>query len=161
MPDNTVVTTVDELRKWVGKETGVSDWLLITQDRVNAFADATDDHQFIHVDPAAAALTPFGGTIAHGFLTLALIVPLRQRQTGLRLGLPLQFAVNYGVNRVRFPAPIHVGARIRLRSTLLALDDIAPSTVQLTFADTVEIEGEAKPGCYAESILRLYVRDNQ
>ena len=158
MTENTLVTTVEELREWMGKETGVSDWLLITQERVNAFADATDDHQFIHVDPAAAALTPFGGTIAHGFLTLSLLVPLREAQTGLRLGLPLQFAVNYGVNRVRFPAPVHVGKRIRLRSTLLTLDEVAPAVVQLTFADTVEIEGEAKPGCYAESVVRLYVK---
>ncbi len=157
MPGGEVITTVEELKGWVGKEIGVSDWLEITQARVNQFADATDDHQFIHVDPELAAQTPFGGTVAHGFLTLSLMVPLQAGLKGVRLALPVRMGVNYGLNRVRFPAPVRVGKRVRLRSTLQAVEEVGGSVVQLTYANVVEIEGEAKPACAAEWVVRLYL----
>ena len=157
MPQGDLITTVEELKGWVGKEMGVSDWLEITQERVNQFADATDDHQFIHVDPALAAQTPFGGTVAHGFLTLSLMVPLQAGLRGVRLALPVRMGVNYGLNRVRFPAPVRVGKRVRLRSVLQAVEEVAGPAVQLTYQNTVEIEGEAKPACVAEWLARLYL----
>ena len=157
MPQGDLITTVEELKGWVGKEIGVSDWLVITQDRVNQFADATDDHQFIHVDPDLAAQTPFGGTIAHGFLTLSLMVPLQAGLKGVRLALPVRMGVNYGLNRVRFPAPVRVGKRVRLRSVLQAVEEVGGQAVQLTYQNTVEIEGEAKPACVAEWLARLYL----
>ncbi|MCW5852041.1 MAG: MaoC family dehydratase [Anaerolineae bacterium] len=157
MPQGDLITTVEELKGWVGKEMGVSDWLEITQERVNQFADATDDHQFIHVDPQLAAQTPFGGTIAHGFLTLSLMVPLQAALKGVRLALPVRMGVNYGLNRVRFPAPVRVGKRVRLRSVLQAVEEVGGQAVQLTYQNTVEIEGEAKPACVAEWLARLYL----
>ena len=157
MPQGDLITTVEELKGWVGKEIGVSDWLAITQDRVNQFADATDDHQFIHVDPDLAAQTPFGGTIAHGFLTLSLMVPLQAGLKGVRLALPVRMGVNYGLNRVRFPAPVRVGKRVRLRSVLQSVEEVSGQVVQLTYNNTMEIEGEAKPACVAEWLVRLYL----
>ena len=157
MPQGDLITTVEELKGWVGKEIGVSDWLVITQDRVNQFADATDDHQFIHVDPDLAAQTPFGGTIAHGFLTLSLMVPLQAGLKGVRLALPVRMGVNYGLNRVRFPAPVRVGKRVRLRSVLQAVEEVAGPALQLTYQNTLDIEGEAKPACVAEWVVRLYL----
>ena len=157
MSNHQIVTTVEELRARVGQEVGVSDWLEMTQERVNQFADVTEDHQFIHINPVAAALTPFGGTVAHGFLTLALTVMLRERQQGLRFGFPIRMGVNYGLNRVRFPAPVRVGKRIRLRTTLVSVEDAPGHALQLVYGDTVEIEGENKPACVAESVVRLYL----
>jgi acyl dehydratase len=141
------------LQGMVGTEVGVSGWMEVTQERVNSFADATDDHQYIHVDPEAAKLTPFGGTIAHGFLTLSLIIPL-VAQIPLDLGAP-RMGVNYGLNKVRFPAPVPVGSRIRAR---LALDAVAEVTggIQLDRTVTVEVEGSDKPAMVAESLVRLY-----
>lgn len=151
-----VVTTVVELRTLLGQELGVSTWLTIDQERVNAFADATGDHQYIHVDPERANATFFGGTIAHGYLTLALLPFLGQQRQGIRLALGERMAVNYGLNRVRFPAPVRVGQRIRLRTALLVVEEIGDRAVQLTHRQTVEIEGEERPACVAETVSRLY-----
>ena len=156
---STVVQTVDDLKALVGQEVNVGPWYEVTQERVNAFADATGDHQFIHVDPERAALTPFGGTIAHGFFTLSLIVSLAQGGEGIQMRLPLRMGVNYGLNRVRFPAPVRVGKRIRLHSKLHSVEEVAPHVLQLIYEQTVEIEGEGKPGCVAESIVRLYLAE--
>jgi acyl dehydratase len=132
-----------------GMELGPSRWLEVTQERINAFADATDDHQFIHVDPERAAQGPFGTTIAHGYLTLSLLIPLwndvyRHDGTG----------INYGLNRLRFPAPVPSGSRIRARFRVEALDEI-PGGAQATIAATVERDGQEKPVCVAELLLRL------
>lgn len=151
-----VVTTVAELRALLGQELGGSAWLPIDQERVDAFADATGDHQYIHVDPERAKTTFFGGTIAHGYLTLALIPFLSQHRRGIQLRLGERLAVNYGLNRVRFPAPVRVGQRIRLRTTLLAVEEVGDRAVQLTNRQMVEIEGEERPACVAETVSRLY-----
>lgn len=132
-----------------GQELGPSRWLEVTQERIDAFADATDDHQFIHVDPERAAQGPFATTIAHGYLTLSLLIPLwndvyRHDGTG----------INYGLNRLRFPAPVPSGSRIRARFRVEALDEI-PGGAQATIAATVEREGHEKPVCVAELLLRL------
>ena len=151
------VTTIPELRELVGQELGVGPWLAITQERVNAFADVTGDHQYIHVDPERAARTPFGGTIAHGFLTLSLMPLLARERDGVRLDLRPKMGVNYGLNRVRFVAPVRVGGRIRLRTKLLGVEDVGPGVYQLVYQQTVEIEGEARPALVAEAIGRLYL----
>ena len=144
-------TTIDGLTGLVGSELGVSDWLEISQARVNLFADATDDHQWIHVDPARAAAGPFGGPIAHGYLTLSLLVPLfGQVLTVTDAGL----GVNYGLNKARFPAPVPVGSKIRLRATLAAADPV-PGGVQVSVDCLVEIEGGSKPACAAQAVYRF------
>ncbi len=137
----------------VGSEVGVSPWMAITQEMVDAFADATDDHQYIHVDPEKAKLTPFGGTIAHGFLTLSLIIPLVS-QIPFDVGSPVM-GVNYGLDRVRFPAPVPVGSRIRARLRLDGVTEV-PGGLQLNRTVTVEVEGSDKPAMVAETIVRLY-----
>jgi acyl dehydratase len=142
----------DELRSLVGQEIGVSDWLAVDQDRINLFADATGDHQWIHVDPARAAEGPFGAPIAHGYLTLALLPPLMNNifeVTGKRMG------VNYGLNKVRFPAPLPVDSLVRVRLGIAAVEDV-PNGVQVVWLATVERQGGDKPVCVAESITRLY-----
>ena len=144
---------MDELADLVGSELGVSDWQVVTQDQVNLFADATGDHQWIHVDPERARSGPFGQTIAHGFLTLALLPALLH---DLALVDGYRLAVNYGLNRVRFPAPVPVGARIRARAILKAAEAVAGGT-QLVLESTVEVEGQDKPGCVAETVTRYYV----
>ncbi|HET7036412.1 MAG TPA: MaoC family dehydratase [Thermomicrobiaceae bacterium] len=155
-----VITTVDELRQWVGKETGVSDWLEITQERVNLFADATGDHQYIHVDPERARQTFFGCTIAHGYLTLSLIPYLGSlKVAGPRINLGGRMGVNYGLNRVRFPAPVPVGSRIRMHTRLLKVEEIeggAGRAVQTTNEQTIEVEGQERPACVAETLGRTY-----
>lgn len=144
-------TTIDGLTGLVGSELGVSDWREISQARVNLFADATDDHQWIHVDPARAAAGPFGGPIAHGYLTLSLLVPLfGQVLTVSDAGL----GVNYGLNKARFPAPVPVGSKIRLRATLAAADPV-PGGVQVSVDCLVEIEGGSKPACAAQAVYRF------
>lgn len=145
--------SVDALKEAVGEHLGYSGWTEITQDRVNRFADATDDHQFIHVDPQAAARSPFGGTIAHGYLTLSLVVPLVSEiysVEGVRMG------VNYGTNKVRFPAPVPVGSKIRAGAELATVTDV-PGGVQVELTVTIETEGGTKPVCVAETVSRLYV----
>jgi acyl dehydratase len=151
MPQTTF-SSIDELRGAVGSHLGYSEWWEITQDRVDRFADATDDHQFIHIDPEKAALSPFGGTIAHGYLTLSLAVPLAQEILGVE---GVRMAVNYGTNKVRFPAPVPVGSRLRAGAVLESVDDVEGG-VQVVYTLTFEIEGGTKPVCVAETVSRYY-----
>src|SRR5271168_4401211 len=145
-----VFRSFDELRAAVGQELGVSDWMEITQGRINSFAEATGDHQWIHVDVERAKREmPDGKTIAHGYLTLSLVSQLIGQVRGVE---GLRRSLNYGSNRVRFISPVQVGARIRGRVRLKALDDQPPSGVRATYETTVEIEGGAKPACVAETI---------
>lgn len=144
---------LQRLEGLIGTETGVSGWWEITQDRVDAFAAATDDHQFIHVNPELAAQTPFGGTIAHGFLTLSLTVAMGA-EVPLDVGSPMM-GVNYGVDKVRFPAPVPVGSRIRVRVRLDEVSEV-PGGLHLKQTFTTEIEGEEKPAMVAERLSRLY-----
>lgn len=150
------IAAVEQLKAQVGHEVHVSDWVAVTQERVDAFADATGDHQWIHVDPARAAKeSPYGGTIAHGYLTLSLYPWLRGLVDADRPFVPgVRSIINYGLNKTRFPNAVKVGARIRLRAKLVAVEDI-PNGAQITEQVTIEIDGEAKPGCVAEAILRL------
>ncbi len=157
MTTTRTIETVDELRELVGQELGVGRWVEITQERVDAFADATDDHQFIHVDPERAAKTPFGGTIAHGYLTLALLPMLGREREGEQVDLKPKMLVNYGMNRVRFVAPVRVGSRIRLRTVLQAVEEISSNVYQLTYGQTVEIEGGERPALVAETLTRVYL----
>jgi acyl dehydratase len=151
----TTITGMDGLRAAVGTELGVTGWQVVTQAEVDAFADATGDHQWIHVDADRAAQTPFGGTIAHGLFTLSLAPAM----TSSLLSFDgFAFALNYGYNRVRFPAPLPVGSRVRLRARLAAVEDI-PGGAQITIVQTFEREGSDKPVCVAESLARVYVGD--
>jgi acyl dehydratase len=147
--------TLEEIRARVGEEVGVSDWILIDQARIDAFAEVTEDPQFIHVDPVAAARTLFGGTIAHGFLTLSLLSRMAAaamlRPEGVKMG------VNYGFDRVRFMAPVKSGKRIRGRFTLTAFDEKRPGQYQFVHNVTVEIEGEDKPALVADWIGMIFV----
>lgn len=145
---------LERLKGLVGTEIGASDWMEITQERVDKFADATDDHQFIHVDPELAAQTPFGGTIAHGFLTLSLIVPLLM-QVPLDVGYPVM-GINYGLNKVRFPAPVPSGSRVSCRADLKSCEPKGDGRLLLTLACTVEVEGQDAPALVAE-VLYLVV----
>jgi acyl dehydratase len=149
-------------KKHVGSEEGVGEWFTVDQSRINAFADATLDHQFIHIDPVKSAqLSPYKVTIAHGFLTLSLlphlggkIPPVEPKAyQGLAMG------VNYGLDKVRFPSPVKVGSRVRARRTLAEVEQKAPNTLQMKQVVTIEIEGEAKPGCVAEALTRLIYTD--
>ncbi len=144
---------LERLQAQVGQEVGVSKWWEITQERIDAFAEATDDHQFIHVNPELAAQTPFGGTIAHGFLTLSMSVPM-STEVALDVGSPMM-GVNYGIDKVRFPAPVPVGSRIRLRIRLDEVSEV-PGGIQLKQTMTTEVEGEEKPAMVAERLTRLY-----
>ncbi len=151
------VTTVAELKELIGQEIGVSEWLEITQERVNEFADATGDHQYIHIDPERAKTTFFGGTVAHGYLTLSLIPYLgSKRASGIKISLGGRMGVNYGLNRVRFVSPVRVGKRIRMRSKLVNVEEIGDRAVQMTSEQTIEVEGEEKPACIAETLGRTY-----
>ena len=144
---------LERLKALVGSELGASDWLEITQDRVDAFADATLDHQFIHVDEEAAKKTPFGGTIAHGFLTLSLSVALGS-EVPLDVG-EYKMAINYGLDKVRFPAPVPVGSRIRQRVTLTGVEPV-PGGIHIVQTMTTEVEGQEKPAMVAERLTRFY-----
>ena len=145
-----------ELQSQLGQQIALSDWVPITQERVNAFADATGDHQFIHVDPERAAAGPFGAPIAHGFLTLSLLAG-EFANTGGNIRIDGgKLTVNYGLNRVRFVAPVRVGSRLRNCAVLQAIEE-SQGHVQLTVLNTIEIEGEAKPACIAESLFRVYL----
>lgn len=141
-----------ELAGLVGQEVGLSDWLLVDQARIQRFADATDDQQWIHTSPERAAAGPFGGTIAHGFLTLSLLPVFFD--TGFKV-TETRMGINYGLNKVRFPAPVPVNSRLRGRFKLLNFDAIEGG-VQLCLEVTVEIEGRSKPACVAESLTRQY-----
>ena len=146
-----VFSTVEELDAAVGEDLGTTDWLEVTQDRVDAFADATGDHQWIHVDVERAKKGPFGGTIAHGYLTLSLIPQFSPQL--FRLDTP-GAKLNYGVNKVRFPNPVKVGSRIRAAAQVVDVSDV-PAGKQLVTRYTVEIEGESKPACVAETVVLL------
>lgn len=148
-----VIASLEELKQLVGQEIAVSDWLLITQERVQQFADATGDHQWIHLDnERSRAESPYGGTIAHGFLTLSLLPMLMA--SSLQMS-DVKMGVNYGLNKVRFPAPVPVGSRLRARIVLQSAEDI-PGGAQLVWLVTLEREGSDKPVCVAESITRRY-----
>lgn len=148
------IGTVAELRSLVGQEVAVGEWFTVEQARIDAFADATGDHQWIHQDVARArAESPFGGTIAHGFLTLSLLSSLSREC--FEIGGDFKMRINYGLNRVRFPAPVAAGARIRPRFTLQSLEEIEEG-YQLVWVVTVEIEDGHKPALYAEWVVRLY-----
>lgn len=149
----TVFASPDDLLGAVGEHLGHSDWVTVDQPRIDVFAEATGDHQWIHVDPEAAAAGPFGATIAHGYLTLALtsqMLPEIVRVENISMG------INYGVNRVRFPQPVVVGSRLRGSATLTAADALPGGAgVQTVITITVEIEGQAKPACVVESVSRF------
>ena len=145
--------TLQDLAACVGQEVAVSDWIEITQPQVNQFADATGDHQWIHVDVARAKAGPFGAPIAHGFLTLSLLPKFYENAFEV---VESRMGVNYGLNRVRFMAPVPVGSRLRGRMKLLAAEPIAGDGMQMTWEMTVEREGSAKPVCVAESLVRRY-----
>ena len=150
---STVFQHPAELKQAIGKPLGVSDWLEITQDRIDKFAEATGDHQWIHVDPERAKQGPFGTTIAHGYLTQSLVnffLPQIVEVRGIRMG------VNYGADRIRFPAPVPVGSRIRGSAELLAADDTKDGAVQAKIRVTVEIEGGDRPACVIDTISRYY-----
>jgi acyl dehydratase len=147
------VTGLDELMTLTGRDLGHSSWIDITQDRVDTFAAATGDHQWIHVDTARARTGPFGTTIAHGYLTLSLVIPLFGELLtidGVRMG------INYGLDRVRFPNPVKVGAKIRLAARVANVTEVPGNGVQLDLDFTVEIDGADKPACVARVIYRQY-----
>ena len=149
------VASLDEIRSRIGAEVGVSDWLTIDQPRIDAFADATEDRQFIHVDPQAAGQTLFGGTVAHGFLSLSLLS--RMGADAMLIPDGLRKGVNYGLDRVRFIAPVKSGKRIRGRFTLDSVEDKAPGQILVRHSVTVEIEDSAKPALTAQWLALLFV----
>lgn len=150
----TKMLTLDEFRAMVGQEMGVSEWTTITQDQIDTFAECTDDHQYIHVDPQAAAKTPFGGTIAHGFLTLSMLSSMAYQMPSIE---GTAMAVNYGFNKLRFVSPVRSGARIRGRFVLKAFEEIRPGEIQTTMTVSVEIEGQDKPALVADWLGRRYM----
>ncbi|KUN00901.1 dehydratase [Streptomyces yokosukanensis] len=153
MAEPRTFTSPDELKAAVGEQLGYTDWLDVDQKRIDLFAEATGDHQWIHVDPEKAASGPFGATIAHGYLTLSLLPlfgPQLMRVEGVKMG------VNYGTNKVRFPSPVPVGSRLRATAKITGVEDVTGG-VQVAVAFTVEREGGDKPVCVAESVSRYYL----
>ena len=146
------ISGLAELKQAEGDDLGTSDWHDVTQEAIDAFADVTGDHQWIHVDPERARETPFGGTIAHGYYTLSLAPMFNEQIFGLD---GFAFAVNYGLNKVRFPAPLPVGNRVRMRATLVDVEDVLGGA-QITMKLTFEGEGALKPVCVAEQLTRVY-----
>jgi acyl dehydratase len=150
------ITSVEELRSLAGREVAVSDWFEVTQDRINLFADATGDHQWIHVDvERARAESPYGATIAHGFLTLSLLSQLMPQT--VKIKIPIKMGVNYGLNKVRFPSAVPAGSKIRARAVLQSVEDVEGGH-QLVWSLTVEREGSEKPCCVAEWLVRHYTQ---
>ena len=149
------IASLDEIRAKVGTDIGTSDWILVDQPRIQAFADATEDQQFIHVDPAAAAQTPFGGTVAHGFLSLSLL----SRMAADVMPVPgtLKMGVNYGLDRVRFIAPVRSGKRVRGQFTFDSIEEKGPGQLLIRHTVTVEIEGEPKPALTAIWLGMMFV----
>jgi acyl dehydratase len=149
------IASIEDIKSRIGSEVGVSDWILVDQARIDSFADVTEDHQFIHVDPEAAARTPFGGTIAHGFLTLSLLSRMAAdamlRPDGVKMG------VNYGFEKIRFLAPVRSGSRVRGRFRLDRFEEKRPGQYQFVHEVTVEIEGEDKPALVADWIGMIFV----
>jgi acyl dehydratase len=146
------LTGLDEIKAYEGKELGVSDWQLVTQEKIDQFAEVTGDDQWIHVDVERAKQTPFGGTIAHGYFTLSLAPRFTYDMFKLE---GFAFGINYGLNRVRFPAPMPVGGKVRMRARLAAVEEV-PGGAQLVTELTFEREGGEKPVCVAESLTRVY-----
>ena len=149
----TTIDGIEGLKAAVGDHLGYSDWHEITQDRINAFAEATGDHQWIHVDPERAKAGPFGRTIGHGYLTLSLAPWLMSevlQVTGMAMGL------NYGLNKLRFPNPVPVGSKLRMGAQVARVDDVGGGGVQATIDLTFELEGETKPACVAQAVYRYY-----
>ncbi len=149
----TTAKDLEDLKTYIGQHLGYSDWMEVTQEQVNQFADATGDHQWIHVDPERAAKeSPFGGAIAHGYLTISLAPPLLGqvlRVEGVKMG------VNYGINKLRFPSPVPVGAKLRAGATLASVEEI-PGGAQVAMDATFEVEGADKPSCVAQVVYRYY-----
>ncbi|MFF6911493.1 MaoC/PaaZ C-terminal domain-containing protein [Streptomyces sp. NPDC012466] len=146
------VNGLDELKKLAGSDLGTSEWIEVTQERIDTFADATGDHQWIHVDPERAKDGPFGAPIAHGYLTLSLFIPLFTELLDVQ-GVTTK--VNYGLNKVRFPAPVKAGSRIRLTAKLAEVEEV-PGGVQITVEGAIEIEGGTKPAAVLQSLSRFY-----
>ena len=149
------LASLDDIRSRIGDEVGVSSWLTVDQARIDAFAEATEDRQFIHTDPAAAAQTPFGGTIAHGFLSLSLLS--RMAAEAMLAPDGIKMALNYGLDRVRFISPVRAGKRVRGRFTLDSVEEKAPGQVLMRHLVTVEIEGEDKPALTALWLSLIFI----
>jgi acyl dehydratase len=149
----TYANGLPELTTLTGADLGHTEWMAVTQDRIDTYADATDDHQWIHVDPARAATGPFKTTIAHGYLTLSLIIPLFNQLLEIQ---GVGMSVNYGLEKVRFPAPVPVGGKIRLAGTVDSVTEVAGDGVQMTIDFTVELDGSDKPACVARAVYRHY-----
>ena len=153
----TIATGIEELKALAGADLGATAWHEISQERVDTFADATDDHQWIHVDPERARSGPFGATIAHGYLTLSLNIPLFNELLEIR---GTSMSVNYGLEKVRFPSPVPVGSKIRMRGFVDAVEDVRgngdKSAVQMAVTFTIEVDGSTKPACVAQALLRHY-----
>lgn len=144
---------LEELKALAGAEFGPTSWFEITQERVDTFADATNDHQWIHVDPQRAAAGPFGAPIAHGYLTLSLVIPLFAELLEVR---GVSMGINYGLNKVRFPAPVPVGSKIRMSGKVAGAEDVGGGAVQVTVDFVIEVDGGAKPACVAQGVYRYY-----
>jgi acyl dehydratase len=149
----TVVTGIEELKALAGSDLGATGWHEISQDRVDTFADATDDHQWIHVDAERARTGPYGTTIAHGYLTVSLIIPLFGELLEIR---GTSMSINYGLEKVRFPSAVPVGGRIRLHGTVDSVDEVGGNGVQMALTFQVEVDGSAKPACVAQALFRHY-----
>lgn len=147
------VNGLEEIKALAGQDLGHSGWMEITQDRIDTFADATNDHQWIHVDAERARSGPFGTTIAHGYLTLSLMIPLFNELLEIE---GVRMSVNYGLEKVRFPSPVPVGSKIRLAGRVISVDDVAGDGVQMLLGFTVEIDGSDKPACTALAVYRHY-----
>ncbi|GAB3256106.1 MaoC family dehydratase [Nocardioides dilutus] len=149
----TTITHPKDLLTMIGQDLGSSPWLDVTQQRIDTFADATDDHQWIHVDVERAKTGPFGGPIAHGYLTLSLLIPLWSEILVIE---ELDMAVNYGLNKVRFPAPVPAGSRVQVTATLADAEEVAGNGIQATIDAVMHVEGAAKPVCIAQMVHRYY-----
>jgi acyl dehydratase len=149
---NRLVTSIEDLPSIVGASFGPSEWRVITQDEVNQFAELSEDRNPIHIDPAAAAATPFGTTIVHGYFTLSLVVPMMAEVFDVT---DISMGINYGVNKLRFPAPVPVGSRVRVSGVVTAVSEV-PGGYQIEPTVTFEVEGGTKPVCVAEMVLRYY-----
>jgi len=152
----TTITHPKDLLTMIGEDLGSSPWLDVSQERINLFADATDDHQWIHVDVERAKTGPFGGPIAHGYLTLSLLIPLWSQILVID---ELDMAVNYGLNKVRFPAPVPAGARVQVSATLADAEEVGGNGIQATIDTVMRVEGADKPVCIAQMVHRYYYKD--
>jgi acyl dehydratase len=157
VPDTKTITTIEELRAYVGREIRVGEWRELTQDDVSAFGQLSGENSWIHSDSVRAQQSSFGGTIAQGTLALAMAPGLLEHGTGVDVALQVRYGLNYGFNRIRFMNPIRVGQRIRARLSLVSITDVSPNVYQIEWLRTIDIEGEAKPAMVAEALSRQYV----